>query len=138
MKIKGLVTAWALLAIGLAAASCVRPDSEEYFIPASKAQDGVYVFDFEMADSLARYDVFFYTRVDGAPLDSLPLNVMWLSPSGESFSEKVYMDPSLEMEAYRTGVAPYETGAWRICVRPLGVTDGFRGLGLICKNNGTR
>lgn len=133
-----LIPCLAALALFLAPCSCIRPSSFETFIPASKAQAGVYVFDFEMADTLSTYDYYFYTRVDGPQLDSLPLKVMWLAPSGESFTETVYMDPASVKELYRSGVRPGEAGGWRICVRPLGVGNGFRGLGLVCKDNGTR
>lgn len=119
-------------------AGCVRPVSTEIFIPSSKAEDGVYVFDIEMSDSLSTYDISFYTRVDGPQLDSLPLKVLWLSPSGESFSETVYMDPSENTELYRSGIRLYEYGDWRICVRPDTDSRGFRGLGIICRQNGTR
>ena len=102
------------------------------------AADGVYVFDFEMSDSTKLYDIYFYDRIDGPRPDSLPLNVMWVSPSGESFSETVYMDPARDTELYRSGTVPVEYGGWRICVRPVGVGGGFRGMGMVCKENGTR
>lgn len=127
-----------LLGLCLVPAACVRPDSVEIFVPAAKAADGVYIFDFEMADSLATYDISFFTRNDGNVLDSLPLKVMWLSPSGESLSETVYMDPLKVTEKYRSGVRPDECGSWRLCVRPVVEGKGFRGLGIICKENGTR
>lgn len=138
MKAGRLIPCIVALALCLAPVSCVRPGSVEIFIPAAKAQNGVYVFDFEMADTLSTYDFYFYTRVDGPRLDSLPLKVMWLAPSGESLSETVYMDPDAVMELYRSAVMPAEAGDWRMCVRPEGVGKGFRGLGLICKDNGTR
>ena len=130
-----------VFALALMAASvlcCVRPSSFESFVPVHKASDGVYVFDFEMSDTLSTYDFEFFTRIDGERPDSLPLRVMWLAPSGKSFSETVYMNPGLDVEKYRSGVAPAEQGRWRICVRPAVESPGFRGLGLVCKTNGTR
>ena len=138
MKAGALIPCLVALALCLAPSGCVKPASSEKFIPAAKAQAGIYVFDFEMADTLSTYDFYFYTRVDGPQLDSLPLKVMWVAPSGESFTETVYMDPTAVMEPYRSGVRPAEAGDWRICVRPVGVSGGFRGLGLVCKDNGTR
>lgn len=138
MKARALIPCLVALAFCLAPVACVKPVSTEMFIPAAKAQAGVYVFDFEMADTLSTYDFYFYTRVDDPQLDSLPLKVMWLAPSGESFTETVYMDPTALKELYRSGVRPAEAGDWRICVRPVGVGEGFRGLGLVCKDNGTR
>lgn len=135
---RAIVAVIVALASGLALHSCVKPRSFEEFIPSSKAADGVYVFEFEMEDTLSTYDFEFYTRVDGPQLDSLPLKVMWLAPSGESFSETVYMDPSMLVEPYRTGVQPSQAGLWRICVRPGTSSGAFRGLGMICRENGTR
>lgn len=130
---------WLVLpALLLAGSACVRPDTMEMFVSSSKAEDGVYIFDFELPDTLATYDFSFFVRVDGPQLDSLPLKVMWLDPAGESFTETVYMDPGKEVELYRKDVVPVRAGDWRICVRPSVTSEGFRGLGLICKENGTR
>ena len=138
MTLRRAIALIVALALCFAPVSCVKPSSFEEFIPSYKASDGVYVFKFEMEDTLSTYDFEFYTRVDGPQLDSLPLKVMWLAPSGESFSETVYMDPSLLVEPYRTGVQPSQAGVWRICVRPGTSSGAFRGLGLICRENGTR
>lgn len=126
------------LAVLSACLCCARPESLEMFVPAAKAQDGVYIFDFELPDTLAAYDFSFFARVDGPQLDSLPLKVMWLDPSGEGFTETVYMDTEKELELYRKDVVPVRAGQWRICVRPSVTSEGFRGLGLICKEHGTR
>ena len=117
---------------------CVRPESFEMFVPSAKAQDGVSVFDFELPDTLAAYDFSFFARIDGPQLDSLPLKVMWLDPSGEGFTETVYMDTGTELELYMKDVVPVRPGDWRICVRPSVSSEGFRGLGLICTEHGTR
>ena len=138
MKNRGLNALLSVLVSVVALAGCVRPDSFEMFVPASRAADGVYVFDFEMPDSTRLYDLYFFDRIDGNRPDSLPLNVMWISPSGESFSETVYMDPEKDTELYRSGIEPYEYGSWRLCVRPVGVDRTFRGMGIVCKENGTR
>lgn len=138
MKCGGMTVLALAVFAGLVLNSCAKPDTVEKFIPASKAQNGVFVFDFEMADTLSTYDFSFYTRIDGPQLDSLPLKVMWLSPDGKSFSETVYMNPASGVEPYRSGVTPVIPGQWRICVRPAVESKGFRGLGFVCKENGTR
>ena len=131
----------ALLAL-LAAAGCSRPLSTEIFVRSDRASEGVYVFDLTLRDSLAEYDFWFYSRTLGKTLTSLPLEVLWLSPSGERFSETVYMkkvDADGEKELYRSGVVPAESGEWRICVRPHDVDESFCGLGIICEeHDGTR
>lgn len=132
----------AVLAAALLAAGCSRPLSTEIFVRSSQAENGVYVFDLTLADSLAPYDFWFYSRTLGTEISSLPLNVQWLAPSGKRFSETVYMkkvDADGESELYRSGVVPAESGQWRLSVRPVGVDDDFCGLGIICKeNDGTR
>ena len=66
----------------------------------------------------------------------------WLSPSGESVAETVYMR-SVERrgtrELYRRGLIPAEAGDWQLSVRPVGADEDFLGLGVICKRqDGTR
>lgn len=130
-----------VLAVLLALTGCRRPLSTELFVRADRAESGVYMFDIELEDSLSAYDFWFYGRTSGGSISSLPLNVQWLSPSGRRFSETVYMksvDADGERELYRSGVVPAEGGLWRISVRPIGAGGNFCGLGIICKEHGTR
>lgn len=134
-----------LLAAGIAAFcayGCSRPLSSETFVRSDRSLDGVYIFELDLPDSLAFYDIWFYSRTVNEPLASLPLNVQWLAPSGKRFSERVYMklvDADGEKELYRSGVVPSETGKWQLSVRPLGVDENFCGLGVICEeHHGTR
>ena len=111
------------------------------FVRSDRADNGVYVFDLELEDSVTVYDFWFYSRTVSRSISSLPLNVQWLSPSGRRFSETVYMksvDADGEKELYRSGVVLSEAGLWRLSVRPVGVDDEFCGLGVICKEHGTR
>lgn len=132
----------AAAALVLSLCRCSRPTETEAFIKAADAAGGAYSFQLPLEDSLATYDISFYTRVD-SPAGrrsggSLELNVLWVSPSGERAGETVYMDTSKLLEAYRTGVSPLEPGLWTLKVQVKDPPEGFRGLGVVCKENGTR
>lgn len=123
-------------------AGCARPAETEAFVRADKADDGVYSFPVDMADSLSCYDFWFYSRLSSGRRDNLELRVSWTSPSGKSFYETVFMKEVDSMgvrELYRSGVVPVECGEWKINVRPVDAGKDFLGLGLICRrNDGTR
>ena len=132
------------LLLTLALAGCAAP-AEEYnsFIRSADARDGVYSFSVPLTDSLATYDFSFYGRLFSGRQSNVELRVLWLSPSGESFSETVYMrglDSRGGEELYRSGVRLSEAGEWKVNVRPVGVGSEFAGLGLICTKeaDGTR
>ena len=132
----------ALLALGWGLTGCVQPDSTEIFIRRDAARDGVYIYHLPLTDTTSAYDFWFYSRVEKRPLDNLQLNVQWLAPSGNGFSETVYMrrvEVRGTREAYRSGMVPAEAGDWQLSVRPVGVDADFLGLGIICKRkDGTR
>lgn len=129
-------------AICLLLASCTRPAQSEDFIRADKADGGVYSFPVDMADSLASYDFWFYSRLAAGRRDNVELRVSWVAPSGRSLYETVYMervDSRGVRELYRSGMVPSEYGEWTVNVRPVDPGKGFLGLGLICRrNDGTR
>ncbi len=131
------------LLLALAVAGCAAP-AEEYnsFIRSADARDGVYTFSVPLTDSLAIYDFSFYGRLFSGRRSNIELRVLWLSPSGESFSETVYMrglDSRGGEELYRSGVRLSETGEWKVNVRPVGVDGSFAGLGFIAtRTDGTR
>lgn len=133
---------WPALCLLAVLAGCGRPSSVEMYVRSDKAADGVYIFDFELDDSLATYDFSFYGRSVGNTLYNVPLKVLWLTPSGESLNETVYMRaiaPEGTMEPYRSSVVPYEYGSWRLSVRPMVEEGEIYGLGLICtRTDGTR
>ena len=132
----------AVLALGLALPACREPDSLELFVRQDEARDGVYVYSLPLKDTTAAYDFWFYSRTEHNALESLQLNIQWLAPSGEAFSETVYMrriDPKGSKELYRSGMVPTQAGDWQLSVRPVGVDGDFLGLGVICKKqDGTR
>ncbi len=127
--------------------SCARPSSTEEFIKVTEARNGIFSFKLDMSDSLSVYDLSFYSRVDRNPLGTkgndarIRLVATWISPSGKTFTETVYM-PAGNAEGiirkYRTGMQPKEFGEWTLNVKAFSQEKGFRGLGLICERNGTR
>lgn len=132
----------ALLLTLLCLAACSQVSGYNGFVRSDEARDGVYSFSLPLTDSLATYDFSFYGRLLQGRQDNIELRVLWLSPSGESFSETVYMkslDSRGGKELYRSGMSFPQWGEWRLNVRPVGVDGNFTGLGLICtKCDGTR
>ena len=103
---------WALLAAlacGLMLPACSEPDSVELFVRREEVKGGVYVFSLPLKDTTAAYDFWFYTRTAGQPVENLRLNAQWLAPSGDGFSEAVYLrsvSPRGTRELYRSGMVP--------------------------------
>lgn len=122
----------------LLAVCCTEPGTQDSFVSRSEAAGGIYEFTFQIEDIRTDYNFSFFTRVDGKWQAAIPLYVKWLSPSGDSFSETVYFRAGEEVEPYRSEVALAEEGDWRISVSVPEAPRGFRGLGMICKKNGTR
>lgn len=131
---------------------CSRPAVEETFVKAGAAPDGIYSFSVDMADTLCRYDVSFFTRFDArrnrlAEWDGVGLEVEWVSPSGVRYGEQVMMPVPLSgnffssqlILPYRKGLLPVEAGLWTLEVRVPSVPPGFRGLGIIIdRKDGSR
>lgn len=132
------------IASGVAAAilllaSCTRPDSYECFVRVDQAPAGLFPFQVDLSDSLSTYDIYFYTAAyPGMDSDGLDIQAVWVGPSGQSASEDVCMDVGKVRELYRSGVSMAEPGIWTLDLRVREVPEGFRGMGIICKRNGTR
>lgn len=128
--------------------SCRRPDSFEQFIRADGVVSGAYVFTLGLDDTLATYDISFYTKVDpplmaaDRPEASLGLVVVWAEGDGlTSLREKVYLPyggVAGSAHPYRSGIKPSHPGEWTVSVTPEDPPAGLRGIGIICKRNGTR
>jgi len=122
--------------------ACSEPDGQEIFIRCDEAADGVYVFPLPLSDTTAAYDFWFYSRTAERPVADLQLNVQWLAPSGEAFSETVYMREVSSRgtkEAYRSGMVPAQAGDWQLSVRPVGADGELLGMGVVYKKrDGTR
>lgn len=133
-------------------AGCSRPDSYEEFVRIEdKTADGLYHFPLDLSDSTAVYDVSFFSRIDCtrlrlASIEDFPMTVLWTSPSGVKYSEKVFFPVSSYAGSsgfyshqyripYRTGIVPERKGVWDMAVRIESdrYIPGFRGLGVVCK-----
>ena len=147
LHIKDFVRASALAIIALVAlASCVEPRISEEFKPKSDRDSiGRFCFEVDMSDSLKTYDITFYTRLDCGSstfilLQDIPVNVEFVSPSGESFAEDVFLakDRFVPVSAgtydakvdYRTGCVPVEYGRWNMNITVPEVR-GMRGWGIV-------
>ncbi len=122
----------------LSLSGCERPVETEVFVSSVDAADGVYSFPVDMEDSLSSYDFWFYSRLFSGSRGNLELRVSWISPSGRSFYETVFMekvDSRGVRELYRSGMVPSEYGEWRLNVRPIDAGKDFLGLGLISRRN---
>lgn len=124
-----------LCVLGMAA-SCSQPLSKEQFIRSDGS--GEYSFSVELADTLAAYDISFFSAIDRPlfqpdTLRSFPLQVVWRSPSGRYFSETVYYPADSLKARYRSGLVPSEGGEWTLSVTIRPEPKGFRGLGVICR-----
>jgi len=126
------------LAVAALLQSCGEYPGDSVFIKACDAPEGVYRFTVDLSDSLAAYDISFFTHIS----EPLMLDVNWLSPASvPSLRDSVWMEPKdrkADFALYRSGVCPAEKGAWIIEVRPSSVPKNFIGMGIVCKKNGTR
>lgn len=124
------------------AAACSEPTSHETFVYSKDSLSGVYSFPVEMTDSTASYDFWIYARTLSGEIENLEIRALWLTPSGESLSETVYMetvDSRGVRELYRSAVVPSELGEWKLNLRPVVGTSRLLGLGIVQKeHDGTR
>ena len=131
--------------------SCTRPSvSETYLLREDCALDGIYRFEVDMSDSLARYDISLYTRIDGNHQrpdadKGVRLKMIWTSPSGRDYSENVYFsftessceDGFFSLQCslpYRSGLVPKEHGVWTLTLQQLKEIRDLRGWGIICES----
>lgn len=125
----------AILLAVLLLAACGEPPSREQFMRSDGS--GEYSFLLEMTDTVAGYNISFYTAIDRPlmrrdTLASFPLQVVWRSPSGRYFSETVYYPADSLRARYRSGLVPGEPGQWELGVTISPEPAGLRGLGVVC------
>lgn len=124
------------------AMACSEPTSRESFVYSKDAVSGVYSFPIEMEDSAASYDFWIYARTLSGEIDNLEIRTLWLTPSGESLAETVYLetvDSRGVSELYRSAVVPSELGEWKLNLKPVVGTSRLLGLGIVQKeHDGTR
>ena len=142
MRRRGLWLTVAALVCAFSLQACREPDGNETFLRQDAARDGVYVYTLPLADTTAAYDFWFYSRTRRHTVEDLQLNVQWLAPSGDAFSETVYMrsvGPRGSRELYRSAVVPAQAGDWQLSVRPVGAEGELLGWGVVYKKrDGTR
>ena len=130
----------------IALVSCAAPAVSDKFCAISDRDSlGRFVYDLEMVDSLAKYDISFYTRVDCGEksfdlMQDIPIKVELLSPSGESFTEDLFWPKSrFDIERmgsydscveYRLDCVPIEYGVWKMYLTVAPVR-GLCGMGVI-------
>lgn len=129
----------------LCLSSCSRPPATEEFRRVDQSVNGLYSFPVDMSDSLSLYTISFYTKLVGKKTVSVPLQVLWISPSGKMYSESVNMtagDRKGDRAVYRSDIVPKEYGLWTLGIGSLNDIPGFLGIGVICENkpigDGTR
>lgn len=113
----------------MAFVSCSRPYMQENFVKTSERDEyGRYEFVLDMADS-SSYSISFLIIMDCNRkqfnlFDNASVNVMWGSPSGRFYEEKVWFSrDDLSQETmlsrvfllpYRAKLRPFEYGKWSV------------------------
>lgn len=126
--------------------SCTKPTVSESFVSIEDRDViGSYVFDMDLCDSLATYDLYLYTRVDQMPpqlalQEDMELRVRWISPDGERYEETVYFPVREKVKAlYRRDFAPVLSGVWKLELSVRDEIEGLRGMGIVLeRKDGTR
>lgn len=128
--------------------SCSAPLTMEDFRSMDDRDSlGRFSYELDMSDSLAVYDISFYTRLDQSAKDfadgsDVCVDIEFVSPSGATFSEVVYIPHSSFssrrkgtydcLVEYRIGSVPVEWGVWKMNLT-VPQTYGMRGMGVINK-----
>lgn len=128
--------------------ACREPSVSEVFIPAP----GPYEFALDFSDTLGKYDVALFTRIDShektmRALGELPLTATWVAPSLDdenpagTYTEEIFLPLEGARRSYfsrqvwhpyRKGVIPAVYGEWKLT---LSLPDsimvrGLRGMGV--------
>ena len=138
-----------IIALAFVAVCCSQPPSYEPFVIREKAEYGdTYSFMVDVSDSLARYSLDFYTRLERAafgefPSDSIVLDLRWFSPSDSIFTDTAFVKIVRPVDsAYysKDFISPYsgslelpERGNWRLKAKVVNDSQALRGLGIILK-----
>ena len=116
----------------LAAVSCGRPASEEFFVRTSdRDETGRYCFRMDFADSTALFDLDLLIcmasdNTQFAGFRPLPIRVRWTAPSGQPYEDLVWIDRQHLADStfyrknfwipYRRDMRPVETGEWSLAL----------------------
>lgn len=142
-----------LICLTLFTPGCSAPKGSESFIRSTDAVGGEYRFTLDMSDSLATYDLSFYTRIDcgeedfASMPDTIPIKLVYTSPTGRRHVEYTHILRdrwdrgtrfSKEYDVpYRIKSVPAEFGTWEMSAS---ISDesrfkGLRGLGVKIHKN---
>lgn len=125
------IVAFASLLACLSCLSCARPSSMESFVLRdARGEDGMYRYEMDFTDTLARYDIYLYTRIDGpsrelALKNDIAMAAFWTDPDGEVYREEFYFPihegrrtffSSDYRILYREGVVPSVRGKWTLAI----------------------
>ena len=130
-----------LFVLLLCLASCSEPTHGEKFVKGDRLY---YEYTIPVTDSLAYYDLSFYTRVDNFKAGNCPLglDLRWTSPADSLYYEKVWMrtgNTQGKVELYRSGMRFPLNGDWTLRIKAPDKPEGFCGVGVIWeKYYGTR
>lgn len=147
LHINKVIRATVLVIIAaVALVSCGAPIvSDEFRAISERDSLGRFAFDLDMSDSLVKYDIAFYTRIDSgeksfSQMTDIPINVEFTAPSGEVYSEDIYWPKSSfntermgtydSCVDYRVSCEPVEYGIWKMCLTVAPVR-GLCGVGVI-------
>ena len=125
------------LLFAMAFLACTRPAVSEQFVRSDEAAGGLYYFTPDFADTLAFYDLSFYTAAQTVPLC---LEVSWMEDEAPAFhTETVWMKPGEVQQLYRSKLQPGHSARWRLKVKVLNQPERFPGICIITKRyDGTR
>lgn len=136
-----------LVVLAAAFVSCTPAGQNQEFLKMNQRDSlGRYVFNVEMTDSLQRYDVDFYTRLDIKRsvfrlMDDIRIDALWIAPDGNEYAETVYI-PKLSctnatafskeyISPYRKNLTPVIYGKWTLCLTvPEENLIGLKGMGV--------
>lgn len=136
------------LVLLMAVASCSRPSSYEPFIVREDAEYGdTYNFNLDLSDSTVNYALSFYTRLERPafgdfPLDSVSLDLRWISPSDSVIlSDTTFIKVGQAVDSsyyskdyildYKDVLNLPEKGVWRLKAKVLNDSEAIRGIGVI-------
>ncbi|MGM9735098.1 MAG: hypothetical protein ACI3ZL_01670 [Candidatus Cryptobacteroides sp.] len=145
-----LAATLAVLSAATILGGCSSVDTVVSYVPVSKADSlGRLQVGLDLSDTTASYDISLYSRLDCSVKDfsrlkEFPVGIEFVSPSGNIYSETVYVPlDSFEINdgtvhdfcaPYRTGAVPVEGGEWTMYLS-LPDIPGLYGMGVILKTN---
>ena len=134
----------------LAAFSCSRPSSREFFVTRENAEYGdTYSFSLDLRDTSWTYGLDFLARLERDSFDSflsedITLDLRWFSPSGQILVDTAYVrildvvggdyfSKDL-ISPYKSDLGLPESGDWRLNAKVVNNPGRLRGIGIILRS----